>query len=159
MKKTIIIPAFVLLIAGAAILGSATNAQAAQKDRQSMAQQLASKLGINESKVQTAFDTIHEDRQKKMESAFEKRVQDSATSGKITEAQQKLILAKHEEIQSERESERDSVRSMTPEDRRAHMQSERTAFESWADANGIDMSSFFSGPQGSRGGRGHSMMK
>lgn len=154
MNKQQIIPAVVLTVIGASIMATASYAQTSESGRDTMVQKLAAKLGIEETHVQTAFEQIRTERQQEMQAQFEERLNKAVSEGKITGAQKALILQKHEEMKSQRETDRDQVKGKTREERKAFMESRREEMKSWADANGIDLS-LIGGPQGGpNGGRG-----
>ncbi len=157
MKSKFVLPVALIIVAGTAFIGSNVFAQASQSNHP-FATELAAKLGIDESKVETAFDEIRTERQKEMETAFEKRVNEALSSGKITAAQKDLILKKHEELQAQRDQERASMRDATPEERRTIMEKRHDDMKAWADENGIDYSSFFAGREGLQGRGGRGMM-
>jgi hypothetical protein len=60
--------------------------------------------------------------------------------GKLTEAQKKLLIAKHNELFSQRETHFDELKNMTPQERKAKMQKRRDELENWAQQNDIDPS-------------------
>lgn len=91
-------------------------------------QQLAAKLGIPQSKVQTAFEDLKKDRQDQAQKVYESRLNELVTQKKITEQQKALILAKHKEMQ-------DKMNAWN-QDRQTYMQ----GLSDWASKNGIDMS-------------------
>lgn len=150
MKNKIILPAAILLIAGAAFFGTTAYAQGNQNGQRDMVQELAQKLGLDESKVQTAFDEIRSEHQEEMQAQFTDRLNQAVSEGKLTEDQKNLIIQKHEELSSQRESERDQVQEMTREERRDFMQERRQEMQQWAEANGIDLQ-YLMGPEGGRG--------
>lgn len=153
-----ILPVTVLIIAGAALFGTAAYAQGSQNGQKNMVQTLAQKLGVDQQKVQTAFDEIRAEHQQEMQTQFTQRLNLAVTNGKISEEQKNLILKKHEEMQSQRESEREQVQNMTQEERRTFMESRREEMKKWADAQGIDMQ-YLMGPNGGQGTRGMNGME
>ena len=74
-----------------------------------------------------------------MQAKQEERLSQLVTDGKITEDLKALILNKYKEIQAERESNKDSFRNLTPEERKAQMEEKKTELEAWANENGIDI--------------------
>lgn len=150
MNKKIILPAAVLLIAGAVFSGTAAYAQGNQNGQGNMVQELAQKLGIDESKVQTAFDEIRTEHKNEMQAQFTERLNQAVTDGKLTEDQKNQIIEKHEELQTQRETDREKVENMTKKERKAYMESRREAMQKWAAAQGIDMQNLL-GPAGGRG--------
>lgn len=90
-----------------------------------MVSTLAKKLGISEDKLNKAFESMRSDRQKEMQAAFEKRLDQAVKDGKITEAQKKLILEKHEELKKQNQ------------ENWQNRQNKRAELEKWASDNGI----------------------
>ncbi len=157
MDKKYYIAAAVLAIVGASIIG-ASNVSAQNTDaRQNMIKSLAQKLGLEESKVQTAMNSIRTERQAEMQKKIEANLSKAVKDGKITEAQKQLILKKHTEMKAEREQYKDSKQNLTPEQRKAEMDKKKIELETWAKENGIDMSVFQlgMGPKGGMRGFGH----
>ena len=94
---------------------------------------LAKKLGIGEDKVQSAFDSIRSERQAQMQKLFEEKLNQAVKDGKITEAQKKLILAKHQEMQKNQEANKNK------------MQTQKKELLDWAKKNNIDTQYLFGG--------------
>jgi len=150
------VPVIAGVVIGLAALGavaySTQRIQAVGTDQPTMIQSLAQKLGLSEDKVDEALTIVRtehqEARQQEMQQRFETSLTQAVTDGKITDAQKKLILDKHAELQKERESEQAA--------RQKAMQSQRDELEKWASDNGIDLSVF---PMmfGGMGGRGMGM--
>jgi HD-GYP domain-containing protein (c-di-GMP phosphodiesterase class II) len=97
-------------------------------DHQNMASTLAEKLSKSEDDVQAAFDSIREDKRQQAETAFENRLTEAVQTGELTEDQKQLVVAKHQELRFQFESEQ--------QQREQH----RQELQTWADENGIDMS-------------------
>ena len=152
MNNKYYIAAAVLAVSAAAVIGASSVSAQNTDGRPSMIKSLAEKLGIDESKVQTAMNAVHSERQAEMLKQFEARLTQAVKDGKITEAQKQLILKKHEELQKSREA----LKTMTPEQRRAQLTTWRTELEKWATDNKIDVSVFFGkfGMQGKMHGFG-----
>lgn len=160
MNKKHYIAAAIIAIVGASIIGAGSvAAQNADENRVSMVKQLAQKLGIEEHKVQSAMDAIHTERQGAMQKQMEEKLNQAVKDGKLTEAQKKLMIQKHAEIKAERESHRETMKNMTPEQRKIEMEKHQAELQTWAQDNGIDMS-LFTGDMGKKGGmRGFGHMK
>ncbi len=153
MNKTITLSVAALIISLTAVFGTAAYAQSNQSGNTSMAQKLSEKLGIEESKVQTAFDAVREDRHEEMEGKLMERLNQAVAEGKLTEAQKKLVIERHEALEEKHMSEREQVQSMTQEERRTFMQGRRDEMQQWAEKNGIDFENVMP-QQGRQGGRG-----
>ena len=126
----------------------------------SIIEKIATKFGLDTNDVQEVFEEERDERQKERQVQFESRLTQLVADGKINEAQKQLILAKHQEMAAKRQSENDSFKNMSQEERQKTMQERRTerenerkALEDWAKANGIDME-FVMGEMGMKGGHG-----
>ncbi|MCA9308935.1 hypothetical protein KC973_01015 [Candidatus Saccharibacteria bacterium] len=78
--------------------------------------------------------------------------------GTITSDQKAAIEAKLAELKEERESNRDEMKDLTPEERKAKHEEHRTELESWASEQGLDLSDlkgiFMGGRKGGMGPHG-----
>lgn len=136
----------VILVSGG--LFGASQAQA-NNNHASFIEQLAQKLGIEQSKVQQAVDEIKQDNKSQMQTRFNDTLDQAVKDGKITEAQKQLILQKRQELQNIKANSKD----MTPQQRRQAMQNQKQKLDDWAKANGIDLKYLFrSDPLGYLGG-------
>ncbi len=151
----------VATISGAGTFGvSNALAQVGGDGEQSLIQELSQKLGIEESKVQSAFDQIHQEHKVKMQADYETRLNQLVSDGKITETQKQLILEKKKELESNRQSEMEKIKNMTPEERKSQMEAKRKELDDWAKQNGIDPEYLFLHGFGKEGGhKGFFMMK
>lgn len=138
MKKKIIIPAITILTAGALFFGiNSTLAQT--EDGQTFASKLAAKLGLEESKVKSALDELHEERHTVMEQKAEERLSQLVTEGKLTKEQKDKILAKQKELYQMHDENKDELKDKTPQERKELMNKKREELEAWAKENGIDI--------------------
>lgn len=159
-NKTIILPIAILAVAGMISLGAVSASAHMGKGggRDEVVQELAQKLGVDEAKVQTAFEAIREEHQQEMQKLFDDRLTQAVTDGKITTDQKNAIITMHTEMAQKRDENRATFQSMTREERQATRQQEHDELEAWAEKQGIDLEYFF-GPQGGHMGRRGSMMK
>ena len=155
MKKQLILTATLIALLGAGAF-SATSVFAQGNDSSNgLATRIAEKFGLKQTEVQTVVDQYRTEertqRQAEMKTETEARLTQLVTDGKITAAQKQLILAKHSEMEANREQEFAAKKNMTATERRAAMEKKRTDLDAWAKSNGID-------PQyvlfGGRGGHG-----
>jgi len=102
-------------------------------------QRIVQKFGLKTADVQGVFDTVRSERQTEMQQKMIERLDTLVKQGKITETQKKLIVTKHAELQAEREKEMESMKDLTPEERKVKMEAHRTELESWAKQNNIDI--------------------
>lgn len=124
-------------------------------------QKLVERFNLNAEEVRQVFDEERSERQEGMQARFEERLNQAMSEGKITEEQKQLILAKHEELQAEREAEQESFKNMTQEERHEAMETRQNELKSWAEQNGIELEYLLGGfgmhgggPGGMRGGPG-----
>ncbi len=145
MNKKIIVTVIITVFIGLVIFGvTTTQAQTSNPNGfTNIISSLAKKLGIGEDKVQSAFDSIRSERQEQMEKVFEEKLNQLVKDGKITEAQKKLILAKHQEMQKNQEANKNK------------MQTQRQELLDWAEKNKIDPQYLFG--FGGRGKMGDGM--
>lgn len=143
-NKKITIPAVAL---GVLILGSvaystsafAANVNAGRNSEQSQA--LAEKLGIDQSKVETAMEEIRSERQQQRKTEVSSKLDEAVNDGVITAEQKQKILDKQAEVQKQ-------------------MGQKRTEMEQWYKDNGIDFDKvhqyigFGGNGQGNSEGRG-----
>jgi hypothetical protein len=140
MKKQIILSALVLSVVGIAAAGVSTvAAQTTTARDSSLIQKIADKFKLNKTDVQTVFDQDRQEKQATKETQYQARLDQLVKDGKITKAQEKLILDKHKELESKRRSEFQNKQNLTADQRKAEMQQERTDLNTWATNNGIDI--------------------
>lgn len=144
-------------ITGMGVASAATNTTNSPSDgMSSLIDKLATKFNLNKDDVQAVFDEDRAAREAEHQQEFEQRLTQAVTDGKITEAQKQKILAKVEELKTQREANRDKFKSMTEDERRAAMKAEMESLKTWADENGISMDylrteggmKVFAGPKG-----------
>lgn len=142
MNKTFGIVALSILVIGGSIVAVST-VQAEDTIHTTLIQKIAQRFGLNENDVSQVFEQNRQERQKEMSQRFEQRLTQAVADGNITEAQKQLILAKHKEIQTQRDANFEAMKDKTPEEKRAAMESLHTELETWAKDNGITLSEFF----------------
>ncbi len=106
MNKKILIPAIVLSVAAIAGTIYATGASASFGNGQKMTSQLAEKLGIEESSVESAMEEIRSDQQAEMKAEQEEKLQEAVDDGKITAEQKQLLLDRQTAMEEAREARR-----------------------------------------------------
>lgn len=139
-------------MATVAAIGLGSSMVFAQGNSQTFAQELAAKLGLDESKVQTALNDIRGERKATNEANFQAKLDQAVKDGKLTSAQEQAIIAKRKELAASRQQNMDALKNMTPQQRRDEMNKKRQELDDWAKQNGIDKMYLF-GVFG-RGGRG-----
>jgi hypothetical protein len=132
-------------VVGVGVVSAQSNTQTNSSSSTSIVDEIAQKFNLNKQDVQAVFDQHHQEReaarQQKLQTALDKDV----SEGKITSAQETLILDKLKELQSYR----DSLKSKTPQERRQLMAQERSQLEQWAKDNNIPtgIAPFLNGPK------------
>ncbi len=171
--------------ASAADTPSATTAASAQafgkgfNPKSTIVNKLATKFNLNVADVQAVFDEVKSEGESQMKAAEAARLSAAVTAGKLTQAQADLITAKKAELKIQMEAKLTSMKSqirvdlstLTAEQRKAEMQkmqterkavmeAEQTALETWATSNGIptEYLQFLGGFGGGKGGPGHPPM-
>lgn len=116
---------------------------------------IATKFNLNKDEVQKLFDQDRTEHEAQREKEQATRLQKLVDAGTITATQKTAIEAKVKELKAEREVDRTSAKDLSDEERKSKMDEERTALDSWAKAQGLDLSKlrgvFFGGP-GRHGG-------
>lgn len=137
------------MVAGLGLWGVETVKANEEVNYPPVIQKLVEKFNLDENEVKSVFDQDREEHRTQRQTRFSEKLDQAVSDGKITAEQKDLIVKKHEEIQTENES----LRDLSPEERRERMQEKRTAWESWAQENGIELADFFgfSGPKGEMG--------
>lgn len=141
----------------ASVIGAGTVA-AQTATQTSLADKIATKFNVNKDDVQQVIDQDHQERHAEMEQRMEERLQAAVDAGKLTSDQKAKILAKHDEMEKEREANREAMENKTPEERRAAIEQKRTELEQWAKDNGIPTEYLMRGPGGGKMGH-HGMMR
>ena len=106
---------------------------------ETLIQRLVQKFGLKTEDVRSVFDTVRDERQAQMQQKLTDKLDALVKEGKLTEAQKQLIIAKHTELQAQREKDKDTLKNLTWDERRAKMQAQRTDLETWAKQNNIDI--------------------
>lgn len=115
---------------------------------------IASKFNLNKSDVQKVFDEERSAHEAEHKARVEERLQTMVDEGSITSDQKTAILQKLDELKAAHDENRDSMKDLTKEQRKAKMDERKAELESWAKQQGLDLSKLkgvFMGP----GHRGH----
>ena len=120
---------------------------------------IATKFNLNTADVQTVVDGVMQKHRTsmevKMQSDASARLAAAVTAGKLTQAQADLITAKAAELKATMQSEQAANKTLTPEQRKAKMDEQRTSLEAWVTANGISKENLkFLAPAGRGPGMG-----
>jgi len=143
---------------GAAHAATATDGMKAP----SIVQELADKFHLNATDVQGVFDTHRTEMEASMQANAKAKIDADVASGKITSAQEQLIIAERQTLQSQMKTQMESMKNMTEAQRKTAMDAQQKTVQAWATANGIDVKYLFGrfGPgAGFKGGfHGHGGM-
>lgn len=158
LKKTLMIAGAVTSIglagstAAANLASAETGATGEPFGMSGLVDKIADKFNLNENEVKAVFDEHRDEMQAKHQARMEKRLDEAVVEGEITEEQKAAILAKRDELKSEREAHRDQPKDMTHEERREAMKQRHEDLEAWAEENNIpeDFFRFFGGGHGGR---------
>lgn len=143
--------AFVTLAVGMIALSAAgaVSARGMGMGHDSLITKIAQKFGLKEADVRGVFDSSHADHMAQMQVKMDEHLSQLVKDGKITEAQKKLILTKHAEMQKNMQSQKDAMKEKTPAERKTLMDAKRAELEQWAKSNGINVQYLlpFGGPR------------
>ena len=157
LKKAVLITGTVAGIGLAGIGGlgiaSAASSNTDNTEPTGIIERLAAKFNLNKDEVAAVFKEDRAAHEAEHQQKLEARLDQAVTDGKLTEDQKSKILSKLEELKASRESNMETFKNMTADERRATMEQKRTDLEQWAKDNNIptDLMPFgFGGP--GRGG-------
>lgn len=102
-----------------------------------LVESIATKFNLNETEVQAVFDAQHEEMETQMKENRNQQLQEAVTNGDLTQEQMDAIVGKMNEMEAERESEKESFDTLSHEERHEKMEEKRTELEAWANENGI----------------------
>lgn len=141
-------------LATASIVGAESAANNSDNPQSSLIEKIASTFNIDKSKLQTIFDEDREARETAHEKEQAARLQTLVDNGTITSAQKTAIEKKVAELKSQRDANRDTMKNLTDEERKAKMDEERTALENWAKTQDLDLTKLKGVLGGGPGGHG-----
>jgi hypothetical protein len=145
-------------IAGLTTFGIAnaeTSSNTSDGPMSSLVEKIANTFNLDRSKVQEVFDTDRTERETEREAEQAERLQALVDDGTITAAQKTAIEAKIKEMKAERDANKDAMKDLTNDERKAKMDEKRKALETWAKEQGLDLSTLkgiLGGPGGGHGG-------
>jgi hypothetical protein len=141
LKKTLMIAGAVTSIGLATTLGaqaaSAESEETSSTGMSSLISKIAVKFNLSETDVQDVFEEHKVEMQAEHRTKVEAKLTQAVADGSLTEDQKAAILAKFDELQTQREADRDEFQNMTREERRTAMEQKRTELEQWAETNDI----------------------
>lgn len=139
-------------LATATIAGAETSSTSSDNPMSSLVDKIASTFNLDKSKVQAVFDANRTEQEAKRDEERATKLQSYVDDGTITAAQKTAIEAKLKELKAEREANKDSMKDLTEDERKAKMDANRSALQTWATEQGLDLSKlqgiFFGGHGG-----------
>lgn len=131
MYKKNYLPLGAFLLAGILMFGTIHGYAASPDMQTTLIERIAQKFNLKQADVKSVFDQYRSERQAEMQKKYDEKLAQLVKEGKISDAQKQLIMAKHKEIQQK-------MQNLTPEQRKANMETNRKLLEDWAKQNGID---------------------
>lgn len=156
MKNQTKVIAIVMASLGiAGVLGVGV-ALAQQGSGTTLAERIASQFNLNKDDVQKVIDQDRSDHRAEREKQYEERLQKAVDEGKLTSEQRDKILAKHKELETDREAQRDTMQGKTEQERRDAMKTKLDELKQWEKDNNIPSGYLMphDGPGGHGKGRG-----
>lgn len=140
-------------VAGTQLVGAETNSG---DPASNLVQKIATKFNLNKDEVQTVFDQEKTERDSERKKNLDEELSKLVSGGKITEDQKQKIITKRKELQKQRETNRDTMKDKTQEERKTAMESGRDSLTQWLKDNGIseDYARYVGGHGGGPGGPG-----
>lgn len=133
MQRNLILAGSLVTIAVSTLgVGAVSASQNSKKD--DLVSKIASHFNLNKDEVQNVFDENRAEHQEERQAKREERLTSAVESGKLTEDQKTKILAKMEENRAFFES----LKDMSPAERKAAQNKHKAEMEAWAKENGID---------------------
>lgn len=144
-KKLIFVSALALSILAASAYGVQSVYAQEPTTQSTIVQKIAQKFGLKPEEVQAVFDQERTTHQKVMEAKFEQNLTDAVTKGDLTEEKKQLILAKHKELKTYRDGQKERFSTMSKEEIRAEMTKHKEDLKKWSEENDIDLKYFLGG--------------
>lgn len=142
-------------LATAGIANAETSNSSSDNPMSSLVDKIASTFNLDKSKVQEVFDAERTEHEAEREQQRTEKLQALVDAGTITEAQKTAIETKLKEMKAERETNGDDLKDLSDDERKTKMDEKRTALETWAKEQGLDLSELrgvLGGPGGHGGG-------
>lgn len=138
----------------AAGVGLAQAANNTNNPMNNLVSAIATKFNLNPSDVQQVFDDQHTQMEAQHEQLYKDYLAGAVKDGKLSQDQVDKLIAKHDELEAQRDANRDEFQNKTFEERKAIRDQQRADLEQWAKDNNIPTQylRFGFGP-----GRGHGM--
>lgn len=141
VKKSLLLGGVISTV-GLGSLASVGMASAANNSSGSsnLVDKIATKFNVNKDEVQKVFDENRAAHEAEHQTKVNERLQKLVDDGTITAAQKTAIEAKIKELKADREANKDTMKDLTEEQRKAKMDEHKAALEAWAKTQGLDLS-------------------
>ncbi len=160
MKKNYRVGAALAL---AVVLGVMTTTQiqahSGSERSNTIVQKLAQKFGLKQEEVQAIFDEEQNTRKQEKNASWVKWLDEKVKEGKLTEVQKNALVQKHKELETKHIAQKEKWNTMSSQERKDAMDTQRKDLEDWAKQNNIDLSYFFGGLRHPGKGMGRGWMK
>lgn len=140
MNKKFLIPIAALTIIGGSVFAVSITKADEETNYPPTVQRLVEHFNLDETEVNQVLEEERTERQAEMQTRYTERLDEAVSDGTITEEQKQLILAKHEELETQRQEEAQNRGEYTRDEWQAKMQERRDEMQAWASENGIDLS-------------------
>ena len=140
IKQTLLVGGAIATVglAGLGTLGVASAATQSSDPQSSIIDKLATTFKLNKDDVKKVFDEERTAREAEHKAAVAGNLKQLVTDGKLTQEQADKLTAKAQELQTAREADKDSLKDLTHDERKAAMEAKRDELKKWLSDNGID---------------------
>ncbi len=140
ISKKILLPIVAIVLTGGAVLGTSNIVSANTNGQNSLVQMIAQKFNIDQTQVQAVFDAWHQQHQATMlQNSTQRennRLDQLVSQGKITSSQKQAILDELAKLRNEFSAQ--SLKTMTPDQRKQAMQNMQNEISQWSQSTGIN---------------------
>ena len=98
-------------------------------------QKIIDKFNLNPDEVKTTMDEVWKERHERREDELQQKLNQALKEGKITKEQKNKIMAKHEEIEKNREE----WQNLSRKEKREKMEEFQEKMRAWAESEGINL--------------------
>jgi ribosomal protein S16 len=140
VKKSLLVGGVLGTVGLSSLAGiGAVSAASNSNGRSNLVDKIASTFSLNKDDVQKVFDEERAEHQAERKAKVSARLQKLVDKEAITTKQKTAIEAKLEEMRAKREAEHESMKDLTPTERKAKRKQNKAEMEAWAKEQGIDL--------------------
>jgi len=152
LSKKVLLPvaALSLAVVTGATMGKNVSAAESSSEFVPMVQALVDKFDLNQSEVEAVMSQYRVTRRVERRQEHEAQLDSAVVAGQITEAQKTEL----QEMMRKHQAERQEMRDLSPEERRAEANEYRGKMQDWAAANGVNRDDFMLQRSGGQHGFG-----